>query len=646
MSEKKRLLSALTRKDSIRFKTNEKERSAINEQFDKLKKIKQGDAFFWSLNDKPSIANTRIKEYPTGHLVFYNSEGRRFLFTDPEGHPLHECEWKKDEKSGGTSLAFVRMQIDSGLWYGIQPKVKTFSIKIDLKNQPNWATMTLDDVRSHAAKAWDVPLAEIKHFYKDENFVSTVEAKYDVHLIKDGIYALMDGTFEDKIFISYMLSVNWEKLDIIPVVELYQSTLPGCGAAAFEVLWGLYDDQSRETDIPPLRFRGLPTFPSQQAFNVFSAYLIPKEPEGEDMMDVFMDFHRSHEITWTPRPDPPWRYFSSEHSICLTVQNDFLYKVTALNDPVAIPYINEAISSLQQQSQKGKKKGRYEEEGWRPYASCQRHLHVGENSIMLMDDNASREIPLLKLWRITSNKKPLKPQTSYPFNWRYFFRGSPPEVDPVNALLTVPLYPEGAAEIEETSLQPMAIDQILYYMEMTDDMDKRLKKINSVLIHTFDTTISGCIDCKQEREYTVLYGSPEWAQKNAQLLWDHAVSKKQLNALKKVSFLPEQKNIEAAYLKKYDMIYKWIPFIFHLDRHACADMLKSVTNALNPNGLLFLVGPRQILGFFDHYSLKCLQNDSIVKMPFFKQHLRLYPETLINPEVNVFFAEKKENSTA
>jgi len=263
---------------------------------------------------------------------------------------------------------------------------------------------------------------------------------------------------------------------------------------------------------------------------------------------------------------------------------------------------------------------------------------------MLIDDDASREIPLLKLWGIKPNREPLKPQASYPFNWRYFFRGSPPEVDPVNVLLTVPLYPEGASEIEETSLQPMVIDQILYYMEMTGDMGKRLEKINSTLIHTFDTTISGCIDCKREREYTVLYGSPEWAQKNAQLLWDHAVSKKQLNALKKVSFLPEEKNIDAAYLKKYDMIYKWIPFIYHLDRHACACMLKSISNALNQKGLLFLVGPRQILGFFDHYSLKCLQNDPIAEMPFFKQHLRLYPETLINPEVNVFFAEKKGNS--
>ena len=72
-------------------------------------------------------------------------------------------------------------------------------------------------------------------------------------------------------------------------------------------------------------------------------------------------------------------------------------------------------------------------------------------------------------------------------------------------------------------------------------------------------------------------------------------------------------------------------------------MLKSAVKALNPEGLLFLVGPGKILGLFNHYSLECIRGDTIASMPFFKQHLRLYPETQINPEVNVFFAEKKKS---
>lgn len=642
MPNDKEILAALTRSGSIRFKANEPEVSRIKEEFPKLKQIKEDGSTYFFLNDRPSVANTRIKIYPAGHMVFYSSIGRRFLSTDPEGNPLNECEWEKDEKTGEIRLAYVRMQIDCQLWFGIKPAAKTFTNRLDMKSRKGWESMSKEDLQKQAAEAWDLPLAEVKHFYKEDNIVPLGDGKYDVHLVKDGIYALLDATFADKAFVSYMPSLNWAQLDIIPVVELYQSTLPGCGAAAFELLWGLYEDQSRDTPLPPLRFRGIPTFPSQQAFNIFSAYLIPKGPEGEELMDVFMDFHRSYEIEWFPRPNPPLRFFSSEHSVCLTVQDHFLYKVTCFNDPAATPYINVTIPSLKQQSESGKKKERYEEEGWRPYPSCRRQLYVGEKTIQLIDDGeVTREIPMMPLWQIAPQKEPKKPVPSYPFTWKHFFGGSPPEVDPVKAILTVPLYPEGATEIEEPAIQPMVVDQILFYMENYPDMPERLLKIKTVLIHTFDTVISGCIDCKQEREYTVLYSSPEWAQKNAQLLWEHAASKNQLEALRKVLFLSEGKNIDAVYMKKYDMIYKWIPFIYHQDRIACDGMLKSIVNSLNSEGLIFIVGPKPILGLFEHYSLECISHDPVAKMPYFNQHLKMYPETLINQEVEVFFLKKK-----
>ncbi|NIU94921.1 MAG: hypothetical protein GWN57_00740, partial [Nitrospinaceae bacterium] len=55
------------------------------------------------------------------------------------------------------------------------------------------------------------------------------DGKYDIRLTKDGLYGLADGTFDNPLFISFMFTVNWEKLDLIPVVELFQSTLPGSG---------------------------------------------------------------------------------------------------------------------------------------------------------------------------------------------------------------------------------------------------------------------------------------------------------------------------------------------------------------------------------------------------------------------------------
>ncbi|GJL79015.1 MAG: hypothetical protein NPINA01_20040 [Nitrospinaceae bacterium] len=620
MFKEEELIASLTRPKSIRFNANHAEVLAIKNQFADFQKTTIDGRTFWFLNDQPNVLNTRIQVYPTGHMVFYNSEGKRFLFTDPEGHPLHECEWKREEGSGKIKLVLVRMQLDCGQWFGIKPEAKTFSTFLDLKDQPGSANITLDELRSKVAQAWDIPFSDVKHFYRDENFVPLGVGEFDINLSKDGLYVLVDGTFDQTIFISYMPKVKLDPLDVIPVVELFQSAPPGAGGAGFELFWGLYDDQSRETKPEPLRFRGLPVYPTKKAFEIFTAYFTPTAPEGEDLMEIFMDHHRAYQITWGLRPDPPWRYFSDENSVCLTVQDHFPFKATGLNDPVALPFINC--------SRGGK-------------APCQRDLVVKDDSILLVDGNeVCREIPLLPLWKISPQPETKIQPPLYPFNWRWFFKGCTPKVDPVKAILTVPFYPEGKSEIEELSLQPMVIDQIFYYMEMFPDMPNCLEKVDRVLIHNFDTVISGCIDCTHKREYKVLFNDPEFAQKNAQLLWDYAASRNQLEELREVSFLAEKENVESAYNEEYGMIFRWIPFKHYRDPATLENIVISITQALGLNGLLFLVGPRQLTELFAHHSLECIYGDPVDNMPFLFQHRKMYPETQVNPDVTVFFAQK------
>ncbi len=100
MPEKDELISILTHPGSIRFHANENAMLAIEREITNFKKSFIDGIETWFLNDEPTVANTRIRRYPTGHLVFYNSEGKRFLFTDPGGHPLHECEWLENAETG------------------------------------------------------------------------------------------------------------------------------------------------------------------------------------------------------------------------------------------------------------------------------------------------------------------------------------------------------------------------------------------------------------------------------------------------------------------------------------------------------------------------------------------------------------------
>ncbi len=612
-------IQVLSKEGNLVFPPNIQEVERLKEPLTQLKSKEINGATYWFDRQEPLADNIRVKIYPTGHTVFYNSLGKRFLMTDPSGNILHEAEWERDQSSNEIKLKHVRMQLDCQQWIGIRPKAKTFSTHISIKSQPNWERMTLDDLRHGASQAWQVPFSEVKYFYHDKNFITTGEGEYDVQLQKDGLYVLINGNFEKTQFVSFMFTVNWEHLDLIPVVELFQSTLPGSGGAVFEFIWGLYEDQSRDNTMLPLRYRGLPTYPSSEAYNIFSAFFEPRGPKGEKILDVFMNADRSHEIEWTPKSHPPWRYFDTQHKISLTVQEGYLFKVTSWNDPAAIPFINTA-------------------QGGR--GSCQRYMEVLENRIVLHDAQQKREISLKPDWNIEPSG-PVPVPAPQSFGWKKFFEGNVPEVDPIKILYTVPFYPEGADPIDESSLQPMALDQIFYYMENHKGMPEKLESVKRVLIHTFDTVISGCIDCTHEREYVVLYGDPEFAVKNAQQLWNYSVTRKQLDGVSRVRFLPEMEYVEEAYEQKYDMIFKWIPFMYHHERETAEQILMSVTNALEPGGILFLQGPHPIRGLFDHYNLISHKGDAIINMPFFRQHLKMCPENTINPEATIFFAEKK-----
>ena len=81
--------------------------------------------------------------------------------------------------------------------------------------------------------------------------------------------------------------------------------------------------------------------------------------------------------------------------------------------------------------------------------------------------------------------------------------------------------------------------------------------------------------------------------------------------------------------------------MYHQDREACESMLTALSEALMPEGFMFLVGPRQLQGLFDHYKLDALYNDPIYNMPFFRQHLKMCPENQVNPDLVVFLAQKK-----
>src|SRR5262249_30607302 len=92
--------------------------------------------------------------------------------------------------------------------------------------------------------------------------------------------------------------------------------------------------------VHPLHYRGIPTYPSEAAFRLFSGFFRPQAPSGTDPFTLFMDPARSHQVIWLPAPHPPVRYFDDTQHICFTVQDRVLQKVTVADDPAGVPYVN------------------------------------------------------------------------------------------------------------------------------------------------------------------------------------------------------------------------------------------------------------------------------------------------------------------
>lgn len=628
MPELKRLLDVMNISGNVVFEGNRTSVRLFRERASELIEVEQeasiGKMKGWSLPGAPIVGAARIMVLPTGHIVFYGTYGRRILCTDPEGTPLHECEWICTE-TGVVKMTRARIQLDSQQWVGIRPEateqVTTFEIPAHQERQ----VLTPDAFRQAAAKAWEVPLDDLGYFYPDESFTQDERGHVRVRLKKDGLYLLLDGTFDHAQFVSYMGAIPWARIDLLNVVELYQSTLAGTGGATFDLIWGLCEDQQIAEGPIPLRYRGIPSFPSKQAFGLFCAFFRPEAPDGEEPSRLFMDTQRAYQIAWWPRADPPWRYFDHARRFCITVQAGVPQKVTVVDDPVAISYVNI---------------------GMKGFASCERTLRVLEGSLQLRERDQVTEIPLNPGWGITSLTPKSDRVLTYPFGWRTFFRGDPPKVDPTRAWTTALVFPEDEAEVEEESTQLFILEQIFEFLNQLPGLRSRLERIHRVLIHNFAPVCAGMVDPdNRPRQYTILYCRPEWAQKNAQAIWDRGAREGRLEAVSGVEFVPEQTIEGTTYGGPYDLIYRWIPFDHYNDALTCEAMVKKIAQATSSGGLAIVVGPPDLVSWFPRYGLHTLRHggvDGLVQLQAVIEHFRIHPNTRVKPQLTVVMGQKRD----
>ncbi|MBI3357546.1 MAG: hypothetical protein HY038_12405, partial [Nitrospirae bacterium] len=533
-----------------------------------------------------------VETRPTGHLVFYRPDGRRFLATDPTGHPLHECEW--ESKAGGAvSLARARVRLDWGRWVGLKSGGLVNESKLNLATKPGWQQVTPDGLRAMAAQALRVPIEEVRWFFQDEDLNNDAKGMVTIRHRKDAFYVLEDGGFEEARFMSCMGAMHWDRIDFLPVVELFKSLLPGTGSAAFELIRGLYDDQNKgQTDLPQLRYRGIPTYPSEAAFRLFSSFFTPHAPGGGSPLAVFMDQTTSHHVIWLPSLHPPVRYFDDAQGLCLTIQNGMVQKATLAEDSAGLSYLNPT---------------------GRRVVPLDRSLRASGEQVVLRDRTEEKIVKTVVKVVMASAPATL---VSSPIDWRSVFVQGLPEMQATEAYGAVLFYPEDDREISELSAQPFVADYLQDLGEQDREIGTILARAERVLIDNGDAVISTCIPFDRPRDYTATFRHAAYAQRQAQQLWTQCAEVQKWEWLQRIRFVPAsawEKTIASQ--QPYDLVYQWLPYESFSGPAELATIVTRLQQVLRPGGNAFIVGPVELREALIQHGLQVHWIESVESLP-------------------------------
>ena len=559
-----------------------------------------------------------VETLPNGHLVFYRPDGRRFLETDPTGHPLHECEWESSG-AGTVSLRRARVRLDWGRWVGIKPGGLVNETRLNLASRSNWQRITPDDLRALAAGALRVPIEEVRWFYRDEDLAIDPKGMATIRQRKDALYVLDGGGFETMRFMACMGAMHWTQIDFLPVVELFKSLLLGTGSAVFELIRGLYDDQNKGHFSPrALRYRGIPTYPSEAAFRLFSGFFTPQPVGAEDPFATFMNPAKSHLVEWLPAQHPPVRYLDGSRGLCVTVKQGIVQKVMLAEDPVGLPY----LSSI-----------------GRRVLPLDRSLRVEGRSLILKDRETELTLPLdpaIPVKTLVPGEYPISP-----VDWRTVFEQGVPMVSPAEAFEAVPLFPEDDQEIGELAAQSFVAD----YLDDLGEQDREIGRLRSqagrVLIANGDAVIATCILFDRPRDYTVQVRYVAYAQRQAQQLWTQCAEVQRWDWLQRIRMgVADTCEEFLASRGPYDLIYLWLPYDSFDSSATMRTIITRLSERLRRGGDAFVVGSAELRELLMGGQWEGCWDQSVASLPTFLMHKTILPKAKVKPSLTLFHVKR------
>jgi hypothetical protein len=562
-------------------------------------------------------AGGRIIEQPTGHFVLYGRHGRRLLMADPDGQPLHECVWQECE-SGLPSLLSARIRLDWGQWIGIKPEGLKHRMSLDLTRRRGWERLTRDDLRNMAAQSMNIDMDTMRFFYRDEDLDLHDNGLATIRQVKDAFYVLQDGAFTHAKFMSCMSRMQWARIDYLPVVELFLSLLPGTGSATFELIRGLYDDQNPDAPLM-LRYRGIPVYPSEGAFRLFSAYFTPSIPSGEAPHGVFLNPDRSQEVQWHPSPQYPVRYLDEHQRLGVTVHNHCLQKVICWDDSAGLPFLAIPESGHSRSDGRG--------------------AFINNRELVLYDGLQVKQYQIRPSWELSQPVQ--QPQWHPPLSsWRDCFPQELPKLSPAQAFATVLLYPDRQEEIGEKESQPFVFDYFDDFLEAHPEILRKREEAERILCSHCEAALGSCLKWDQPQDYTIWYFWPEFAQRHAQQIWNTLNNANRVAWVRNFRILKFTEQLCNGRQDLFDFMYVWLPFSDYAHPSRPDQWVEWLAMHLSPGGFSCVAGPTRLGDIFQHHMLRVVHAEQGESLPTFRIHHSILPYGWLNSELTAWIVQK------
>jgi hypothetical protein len=381
---------------------------------------------------------------------------------------------------------------------------------------------------------------------------------------------------------------------------------------------GLYDDQNKKNPTPRLlRYRGIPAYPSEAAFGLFSSFFTPQAPGGTHPLTLFMNPERSNQVTWLPTETMPIRYFDQNEGACLTLQGGVLHKVTVASDSSGLSYM----------SRKGRR-----------FLPCDRSAEIVGGQVILKDRERQTTLPVTLPQG--SQEQSGGSVAMSPVDWRSVFVQGVPFIPPTDAYGAVLLYPEDESEISECAAQPFVADYLQDLGEQDREISAVISHAERVCINNGDAVIATCILFDRPRDYTVRIYNAALAQKQAQQLWNVCAALQRWDWLSHIRFVSDEVLHEPAALHAYDLVYHWVPYDSGDQPARLAERMKEISQTLRGGGNAFVIGPALLGRHCSSYGLHVCWEELVEQLPTFRMHRTILPNAKLRAGLTLFHMKK------